>query len=192
MARRLKKDKKENKKASALILIFVLVSIIIVALYYGSQHTEVFNQGAITRTDEDIRATVAVNVSNSTQYASYRNLVVMCDNNGVRALGTDANYMWQLDMNLNNPMLSVADKYILVADRGGKDITVINSGKVIHSQKVLDNIISTKATSSGNYIIISEEPYFKGKVSVKNLRGEDIFVYKSGNAYVLDADISND
>ncbi len=58
--------------------------------------------------------------------------------------------------------MSVADGYILAADRGGKDIYLIHEGKVLLQTASAHNIINASVAADGRFVVVSDEPYYKG------------------------------
>lgn len=184
--------KQKGSNLPALLFIFILIIIVITVLYYNSQSGFInFSHSTISRTQDSIYTSILVNSDTQTKYSAYKDLVVFCDKQGLHAIDNKGIKKWQNDINLNTPFLSIADKYILVASSLGKDIYVINNGNIVHTSKILNNIINAKIKPSGNYVVICEESYYKGKIIVKNIQDELIFEWNSGNAYILDADISN-
>lgn len=120
------------------------------------------------------------------------NSVILCGKEKIVSLSENGEQKWEIDVKLNEPILSIDGNYILAADKGGNDIYLINGGKVIlHTQSSYE-IINAKVSSTGKFVIISKEPHFKGLASVKDAKGEEIFVWHSGSAYIIDAAIGSD
>lgn len=118
--------------------------------------------------------------------------IILCSKNKIVALAENGHQLWEIPINLNKPILSIEGEYILAADRGGRDIYLINGGKVILQTTSKYSIINAKVSSNGTYVIISDEPYFKGLVTVSDAKNNEIFVWHSGSAYIIDASIGAD
>lgn len=127
-----------------------------------------------------------------TVIASMGSSLVICNGEKIMMLSDSGKTQWELDAPLNKPILSVCGDYILAADRGGRDIYLINNGRVILKTLSLYSIINAKASSDGKFVVVSDEPYFKGLVTVKDAADKEVFVWHSGGAYIVDASIGAD
>lgn len=126
-------------------------------------------------------------IAKKTLIKALGNESIILNTESIMALTSDGKIKWQTDVSLNEPMLSVCGEYILASDRGGRNIYLINEGKVILKTVSPDDIINAKVCPDGKFIIIYEEAYYKGALSVRDAKDNDIFVWHSGSAYIIDA-----
>lgn len=117
---------------------------------------------------------------------------VIYDGEKMKMFSDGGKVEWELDMVMNNPVLSSEGGYIMAADRGGKDIYLINNGKVILKTLSQYNIINASVAADGKFVVISDEPYFKSLITVKDAGDKEIFVWHSGSSYIVDAVIGSD
>ena len=117
---------------------------------------------------------------------------IVCGKEKIFSLSESGKKEWEIPVILNKPLLSICGDYILACDRGGKDIYLINDGKVILQSLSSYAITNAKAASDGKFVIVSEEPYYKGLVTVKDAKNNEVFVWHSGSAYILDAQFGAD
>lgn len=116
----------------------------------------------------------------------------LCTRDKLTMLSSSGKTEWELSVALNEPILSVNGGYVLAADRGGKNIYLVNNGKIILQTLSAYNIINASVSADGRFVIIADEPYYKGMVTVKDASDKEIFVYHSGNSYIIDAAIGTD
>ncbi|MBE7026231.1 MAG: hypothetical protein E7410_01490 [Ruminococcaceae bacterium] len=112
---------------------------------------------------------------------------IVCAKEKIFSLSESGKTQWEIPVVLNKPLLSICGDYILACDRGGRDIYLINNGKVILQSLSSYAITNAKVASDGKFVIVSEEPYYKGLVTVRDAKNNEVFVWHSGSAYIIDA-----
>lgn len=117
---------------------------------------------------------------------------VLCTKEKILGISASGKTEWEVPVRLNNPLLSVCGDYILAADRGGKDLYLMNEGKVILQTTSAYTILNASVAADGRFVVVSDEPYFKGLVTVKDAKDSELFVWHSGNAYIIDAVLGAD
>lgn len=98
--------------------------------------------------------------------------------------------MWSQNTDIVDPLLSVSDEYILLAQKGGKKAALYSGQKLVYSVNLPDNIQSAKISSAGDAVFITEKASYKGAVVVINKNGDTVFSWASGAASIISADIS--
>lgn len=117
---------------------------------------------------------------------------VLCTRDKIMMVSSSGKTEWEISVRLNKPLVSVAGNYILAADRGGKDIYLISGGKLLLQTVSAYTIINACAADDGKFVVISDEPYYKGLVTVMDAGGDEVFVWHSGGFYIIDAAFGSD
>lgn len=184
---------KKHSGILILLLIIILVATAFCAIALNPDYANRMSEGGETLYLDE-------NTIYEKPYAAQENTVLKTHGSGAYICTKDKLFMisaagkteWEIDVTLNEPILSANGGYILAADRGGKNIYLINNGKIILQTLSTYSIINASVSSDGKFVVISDEPYYKGLVTVKNANDEEVFVWHSGNAYIIDATIGSD
>lgn len=94
------------------------------------------------------------------------------------------------DVQLSNPLLKVADNYILAADKGGTKAYMFENTQMLFDIDTDGAIVCADVSDNGDIILVCEKNQYKGCVTVYNKNGEPIYIWNSGSDRILDADIS--
>lgn len=174
----------------ALLVLVIALVVVLAAQQQGFWDSIVKNDGQELTIDQNTLATIPYSTDQKGVSAVYGNDVVIADVSGVRALSPAGEVKWEVELAFNTPFISVDGSYVLAADKGGKDVYIINNGKLELHSKTQYPILNARVMSDGNFVTITDEPYYKGLVSVRNIRDEEQFVWHSGSVYVIDAALS--
>lgn len=176
----------------AVIVVLVSAAALIAALnpdfggaLFGQNGTELY-------LDENTIFEMPITAGEETVIASMGDTAVFCTREKIMALSGDGRTEWEIPLRLSNPLVSVAGDYILAADRGGKDIYLIHRGSILLQTTSAYNIINASVASDGKFVVISDEPYYKGLVTVRDAAGSEVFIWHSGSFYVIDAVLGSD
>ena len=175
-------------------LLVLLVSAAAIAVGLNPDFgASLFHRGASSLyLDENTLFEMPYTAGETTVIKVQNNSVIVCTKEKIMSLSGAGKTEWELPVRLSNPLVSVADGYILAADRGGKDIYLIHEGKVLLQTASAHNIINASVAADGRFVVVSDEPYYKGLVTVKDAKDNEVFVWHSGTAYIVDAVLGGD
>ncbi len=97
----------------------------------------------------------------------------------------------ELDIITSNPVVKHSGKYVLVGDVGGKNVYLINGTSIKKTIVTKGALVDLYVNASGYTILVTEGDMHKRDVTVYNTKGEEQFVWNSGNALVLGAAIAD-
>lgn len=121
-----------------------------------------------------------------------RNDILIYNNRGAKAVDDSGKTVWQIDEAMSEPIAECEGKYMLLADLGGNHYAAsYKNGKVVNEYKFDKDIISAKITDKGYVAVATDTDGYKGKVSLFNKRGSEIYAWNSGSGYISDIDISD-
>ena len=185
------------KRHIGLIVLGVLVLLVSAAAIVAGLNPDfgasLFHRGASSLyLDENTLFEMPYTAGETTVIKVQNNSVIVCTKEKIMGISGAGKTEWELPVRLNNPLVSVADRYILAADRGGKDIYLIHEGKVLLQTASAHNIINASVAADGRFVVVSDEPYYKGLVTVKDAKDNEVFVWHSGTAYIIDAVLGSD
>lgn len=119
------------------------------------------------------------------------NIIAYC-NRGMAAVNAKGGIEWRVEKELSEPMAEAGGSYILLADLAGNHFAAsYKNGKLQNEYKLGSDIISGKITKSGYAVFATDTDGYKGRVTVFNRRGKEIYVWNSGSGYITDAAITD-
>lgn len=190
-----KENKKMKKKIKATITIISVAFIIIVsALYIANSSFRKFVDIKILR--KEILESDAVQLKIDAQELSYVGVVnnkVVTINGGVLTFYSDKGREEdKLDVILSNPISDTENKYLILGDKGGNKLYLIND-KTIKWEKEIEGKISKVSVSKSGYVsVVITGTTYESIVAVYDNNGNNLFNHYLSRTYVIDSDISKD
>ncbi len=118
--------------------------------------------------------------------------VILYNNRGAKAVSPNGKIKWEIQEELSEPLVEVADDFILLADLAGNHRAASYKNGGLHKEYILGNdIISAKITQKGCAAFAIDTDGYKAKVVVFNKRGREIYAWNSGGGYVTDIELSD-
>lgn len=96
-----------------------------------------------------------------------------------------------LSVSVETPCVLSSGEYVLVGDIGANKIYIIKNTSVvkeIETKKIIKNV---SLNESGYFVAVTEGEMQKRDVTLFNEKGEELFVWTSGNRLVFDAVVAN-
>ncbi|MCI8306435.1 MAG: hypothetical protein HFH14_00120 [Lachnospiraceae bacterium] len=95
--------------------------------------------------------------SNTVCYRYYDGDLLKYSHDGASALGRDGNALWNGSYDIKEPLVDVCDRYVAIADMGGKEIYIFNGSDTGTSVTVPYPIASVKIAGQGVVAAILED-----------------------------------
>lgn len=134
---------------------------------------------------------VALENADTMQYAVYGKYLVCADTSSLMAFNERGESMWAVAMSTKKPILKVNGTYILLAEKGGRKVSVFQGNEQVYFVETENDIISASISAAGDVIAVTDKEQYKGSVVVYNKEGKEVFVWNSGSYDILDADIAS-
>lgn len=117
--------------------------------------------------------------------------IVVYNNKGAKLINENGKIKWSVDAALSEPMADVSGDYTLLCDLAGNHYAAsYKNGNKNLEYKLSNDIISAKVTSKGYVAFATDTDGYKGKVTVFNKRGRELYVWNSGGGYLTDVDLT--
>ncbi len=134
---------------------------------------------------------IALKGAANAKYERYRNGILCVDESSIIFFNNKGEKKWSVAIQISNPILKVADSYILLMEQGGKKICVFNNEKIVYEVQTSENILTGNISTNGECVAVTEKKYYKGAVSVYNRSGEEIYSRSFGSENVIAAALSD-
>lgn len=110
---------------------------------------------------------------------------------GVYITDGDGNEKATLSISVENPAVFSAGEYVLVGDIGANKIYLIKNTQIVREIETKKTIKNASLNASGYCITVTEGDMQKREVTLYDEKGEELFVWTSGNRLVFDAVVAN-
>ena len=126
------------------------------------------------------------------QIGEYKGKILTVSYDGIKLLNLDGSQSTSLEFHMSSPHLDVSGNMILLYDKGNKNLVVYDGTKKLYSYECDQAIKTAKVNKNGYVVLISDEIAYNSRVTVLDNKGEDTYIWKIGDEYIVDTDISAD
>ena len=189
--------KKVNKKriiSFIFIIIIAILSISLLVMYSKNEDFRNFWDYTVLRKEVESADVKSIPLEKDTLRYTWtcdRNLVVL-EKNLLKYYNQDGNKENELEINIATPIYNDNNKYLVVAEKNGNKVYLINE-KNIAWQKDLDGTISQVYVNENGYVgVVMSTTGYKTVIVLYNPNGEELFRTNLPTTYCIDLEISND
>lgn len=192
---RFKESKRLKRKFKiTLVVMIIAILITIIALYMANSDFRKLIDVHILK--KEIHENDAIQLKLDVEELSYVNVFndnVITINGGVLTFYSNKGKEEEnLDVILSSPISDTDDKYLVLGDKSGNKLYLIND-KNIKWEKEVDGKISKVSVNKNGYVsVISVGNTSESDIAVFNEKGDNIFTYHLASTYAIDSDISRD
>lgn len=188
--------RKENRKAIKIVGIILILGILIAGIisYNISEDARKFIDFNILQKETEEENTKYIKLDNETTpyiYA-YDKYITILYNNTLQAYNSSAKKEFELNLTITNPIFESYKKYLVVAEKGGKKIYMINGKNIVWQTDVDGEIIRTNINKNGYVSITTSQTTSKSVIITYSPEGKELFKTYLPNSYVIDTAMSND
>lgn len=126
------------------------------------------------------------------QIMEYDGKVVTVGYDGIKFLNVDGSESTAAQVHMSSPHVSVAGDMILLYDKGNNNLTVFDGVNKKYSYECDQIIKSAIVNKNGYVVLITDEIAYNSRVTVLDDKGTEVYIWKIGDEYIVDADISPD
>lgn len=177
---------KANGKAYTVYPVKLALAVLAVIVVISLAATVFFGGGSVK--------TVDIPFESGSPYSVYPagDDVLVYNNRGAKAVNEKGNIKWEIGTALSEPLVDTADDYVLLCDLAGNHYAAsYKGGRQMFEYKLGNDIISAKITDKGYAAFATDTDGYKGKVTVFNKRGRELYVWNSGGGYITDIDLTD-
>lgn len=193
-----------NSNKSSLIVAMLLLAVIVVTafiVYLKSQNIDLGNfnvkdfftngfSSSSSKGNEPALSEFKCDGSEDSVFTALKGYIIRCDRNSISGLNRNGGVEWQVSVSMSNPIVKTAGPYLLVGDKGGRDIYVIRNKTVKWNIKLDSNIINLSINEDGYVGVIFEKEGYNGIARVFDSDGDVIYTKYKHDVYLLDAKVS--
>ena len=190
-------NNKNNRRRVTIIStsFLILVAVIaIVTLYVSNlQFREWIDvhilQKSLERNDA---AVIDFNSDTNVEICAYDKYIGILSKNEFKIYNSSAKEEAKLDIPINNVIFDNSNKFLGIAENGGKEIFLISGQTLLWENKVDGNISKICVNKNGYMAVVISDTSYKTIVSLYNPNGKELFKIFLSSTRVADITISND
>ena len=115
--------------------------------------------------------------------------VVCAKSNYACYISSDGKKRWETETTISNPVADTGGRYLAVATKGGKQVSLYRDDKLQYTVEVDNNIRDCKVSAKGDIVLLTDKPSYKGAVMMINRKGEKVFSWSSGVNYITGIEV---
>lgn len=192
---RFKESKRLKRKFKiTLVVMIIAILITIIALYMANSDFRKLIDVHILK--KEIHENDAIQLKLDVEELSYINVFndnVITINGGVLTFYSNKGKEEEnLDVILSSPISDTDDKYLVLGDKSGNKLYLINDKNIKWEKEVEGKISKVSVNKNGYVSVISVGNTSESDIAVFNEKGDNIFTYHLASTYAIDSDISRD
>ena len=192
-----KPKKSINKKKIAIAVsvgIILLIVAITMLLYYSSKDVREFLDEYLFRKNVTQEKLNSINLdydSNISIFAYNKNICVLAENK-LTQYNSSGKVDCETNLEINNPIYNVNNKYIAISEKNGTEINLISGSDILWTKKVDGNVSQLDVNSNGYVSAILTGTTYKSVIITFDKDGNELFKIYRSSTKVVDTNISND
>ena len=196
-----REGKKQNKtinKKKMIIAISIVVILLIVGItmlvYYSSNDARKFLDQYLFRknvTQEKLDSIELDYDSNISVFAYNRSICVLAENK-LMEYNSSGKLEHEINLEVNNPVYSVNNKYIAISEQNGSKLNLISGSEVLWTKEIDGNISKISVNNNGYVSVILTGTTYKSVIAIFDTKGNELFKIYRSTTNVIDTSISND
>lgn len=126
------------------------------------------------------------------QIREYNDKLITVSYDGISFMSVSGEQTGVVKNHMSNPHINISGNMILLYDKNNKNLAVYEGSKQKYTYECDRTIKSAKVNKNGYVVLITDEVAYNSRVTVLNNKGEVAYIWKIGDQYIVDADVSPD
>lgn len=189
--------KKINKKKIAItiiIVILVVASIIIGGLYMSNKQIREWIDKNIFRkeVEQDTAITIELNEGQTGNIYAFNRYIGILNQTKFTIYGNTGNEETSLDIQISNPIFNSANRFLAIAENGGRKFYLITDKSISWEEEVDGNISQIYVNKNGYVAVVISGTSYKTVIKMYTPEGKEMFTTFLASTRAVDVSISND
>lgn len=152
------------------------------------------NQATINVSDDEsitnLQKKISLESTAENQFFDYQSGFLCVNSTEMIYYDSEGNKKSSYPLNVPDPVVSVCGKYIAVGSRGSHELVLLKDMQVQRKETLPANLTAVDITEKGDYAVVCEDESYKSRLILKNIAGEELFVWLSADGYITSVDFS--
>ena len=184
-----------KKVIIALGVIFVLIFLIVLfSLYIAKRDVRDWVDIHLLGkniSEKDV-STINLNTDKTNQIHVYGKYIALLNDKAVTLYNSYGEKVTSIDVNINTAIFDSSSKYLAIAEKGGKEITLLLDKNYLWSATCEGDILQIHVNQNGYAAVVSTDVNHKSIVTLYNSSGKKLFTSYFASTRIVDASISHD
>lgn len=191
------KSKKINRKKLIIAISIVVILLVIgitMLIYYSSKDARKFLDQYLFRkniTEEKLQ-TIDLNFDSNIDVFAYNKNICIVAENKIMQYNSSGKKEKEINLEINNPIYSVNNKYIAISEKDGSKLSLISGSEILWTKDVDGKISKINVNNNGFVSIIVTGTTHKSVIITFDADGNELFKTYRSTTNVVDTSISND
>ena len=193
-----KNNKKNlNKKRLILIIVIAVIAVLIgitMILYYASRDVRDFLDQYLFRkniTQEKLES-IELDYDSNVSIFAYNKYICVLAENKLMEYNSSGNLEHEINLEINNPVYCVNNKYIAISEKNGSELNLISNSGIVWTKKIDGNISKINVNEKGYVSVVLSGTTHKSVISVFDNTGNELFKMYLATTTAIDTSISDD
>lgn len=187
-------EKYKNRLIIAAILLFIIASIVIIALYISNESVRVFIDRNILRKEvlENDVVRIELNAQENESVYAYYKYVTILSKNILTTYNSTGKKEYEHEIPISNPIYASNNRFLVIAENKGSELYVISEANLVWQAQIEGKIEKINVNKNGYVTAIISGTSYKSVVITYNSQGKELFKTYLSNTIALKSEISND
>ena len=183
-----------KKKLIILAGVLILVCIIVVTVLYKSQSgvrdwidMHIFRKNLV---EKDARV-INLSTDKANQIHVYGKYIAILNDKSISLYNSNGEKIKSIDVDINTAIFDSSNKYLAIAEKGGKEVCLILDKTYLWSTKTDGDILQVHVNKNGYVAVITTDVAHKSILTLYNSEGKKLFNRYFSSTRIIDASISN-
>ncbi len=187
------KNKKDIFKFTAIVIL--IIGIILIATFYIANESfrKLVDKYVLAKEIEEENV-VAISLEESANNYVYavENHIVILSGNMLKMYNASGREVQNINMNISKPIFTADNKYLVVAESGGKKLYLVSGNSILWEKDVEGSISKINVNKNGYVSVVLTGTSYKVVVTTYNTEGKELFSTYLSTTYSIDIDLSDD
>lgn len=190
------KKGRNRKKLIIAISIGIILAIVLITMlvYYSSRDARNFLDTYLFRknvTQEKLNS-VDLDYDSNTSVFAYDKYICILAENKLMEYNSSGNLEKEIDLEINNPIYSVNNKYIAISEKNGNTLNLISGSEILWTNQLDGKISKINVNNNGYVSVIVTGTTNKSVIVTFDNKGNELFKTYLSKTTAVDTSISKD
>ena len=189
-----KPQSKKRKKIIIAVAVVLAIVLITMVVYLSSRDARNFLDTYLFRknvTQEKLNS-IDLDYNSNTSVFAYNKYICILAENKLMEYNTSGNLEHEINLEINNPVYSVNNKYLAISEKNSNTINLISGSEILWTSQVDGKISKINVNNNGYVSVIVTGTTNKSVIVTFDNKGNELFKTYLSKTIAVDTSISND
>ncbi len=187
------KNKKDILKFAAIVILIIGIILVITLYIVNENFRKLVDKYVLAKeiVEENV-ITIPLEESANNYVYAVENHIAILSGNILKMYNASGKEVQSLNMNISKPIFEADNKYLVVAESGGKKLYLVSGNNILWEKDVEGSISKINVNKNGYVSVVLTGTSYKVVVTTYNTEGKELFSTYLSTTYSVDIDLSDD